>query len=177
MFGIDLALAFFAGLVWWELVLFGVMVLGSGIALSKESSLGFFIAFGILFFMPWTGAGSLWASISLLDLIYYFIGFILAGIGWSFFKWKLFVQDIISRYSDRGKEYTKQDVKDEINYRKDYDTIIYWITLWPFSLLGYFLNDFVYNLVKSIVDRIYTVYDRITDNLLDKSNFSDSKSS
>jgi len=181
MFGIDLAFAFLAGLIWWELLLIVVVIIGGGIALKNESSLGFFIGFAILLFVPWTGAGSLWAGIDLISFIWYGVLFIIAGIGWSFFKWKLFVQNIIDRFESNAKnyshqhhtQYTKQNIKEEINNSKDYDIIIYWIMLWPFSMIGYFINDFVYNLIKGIIDRIYTVYDRITDKLISKSSFDD----
>lgn len=173
MFGIDLGLAFFAGLIWWEIGLFLVLLIGSGIALKEESSAGFFVAFAVIFFMPWSGVGSIWASVSLVGIMYYLILFILAGIGWSFFKWKLFVQKQIEYHKDRrygDSAYTKKQIKEAIQSKKSYDTIIYWILLWPFSVLGYLVNDFVYNLVKSIVDKIYTIYDRITDKLLDNSD-------
>ena len=167
MFGIDVGLAFFAALIWWEIALFAILMIGFGFSLWEESSKGFAVAFMVILFIPWSGAGSLWASLSLIGIIYYLIVFLLAGIGWSFFKWRLLVQKEI----EYGKEsnLTLKKVKRNIQNKKDYDKIVYWILLWPFSALGYFLNDFIYDLVKRIVDKIYTVYDRITDRMLGNS--------
>jgi len=171
MFGIDVGMAFFAALIWWEIVLFLIVGVGLVFALNEESSGGFFFGFAIMFFMPWTGVGSIWASISLIGILYYLVIFLLAGIGWSFFKWRLLVQKEIQVGKD--EDLTLEKVKKNISYRKSYDKIIYWILLWPFSALGYLVNDFIYDLVKRIVDKIYTVYDRITDKMLGNSGLTD----
>ena len=164
MFGLEIGMAFFAGLIWWEILVFGILVFGIGASLFNESALGFVIGFTILTFVNWSGAGSLWATMSLAGLLYYGAVFIVIGIGWSLFKWKLIVQKQI----EKGKQYnsSKDEVKREINNKKDYDTIVYWILLWPFSLLGYVVNDFIYDTMKRLIDKIYTLYDRITDRLL-----------
>jgi len=164
MFGLEVGMAFLTGLIWWELVLFGILVFEIGASLYKESALGFVIGISILTFVNWSGMGSIWATMTLTGLLYYGVVFIIIGIGWSLFKWKLIVQNEI----EKGKLYNspKDEVKREINYKKDYDTIAYWILLWPFSLLGYVVNDFICNAMKKLINKINTLYDRITDRLL-----------
>jgi len=162
--GLEVVGAFFAGLIWWEIVIFLGLVIGLAASLYNETAIGFFVAFGIFSFVNWSGAGSLWSAMTLSGFLYYGLIFIAIGIGWSLFKWKLLVQNEI----EKGKKYnsTKNEVKIEINNKKDYDTISYWILLWPFSSAGYLINDFIYDTMKKLIDKIYTLYDRITDRLL-----------
>jgi len=162
--GLEIVGTFFAGLIWWEIVIFLGLIIGLGASLYNETALGFFIAFGIFSFINWSGTGSLWATITLSGLLYYGLIFIAIGIGWSLFKWKLLVQREIE--DGKRRNFSKEEIKKYINKKKDYDTISYWILLWPFSAFGYFVNDFIYDTMKKLIDKIYTLYDRITDRLL-----------
>ena len=173
MFGIDLVMAFVAGLVWWEIIIFLVLIGGLGFSLYEESSIGFAVAFGLFLIINWTGTGALWTTITLSSLLYYFGVYLIAGIGWSFYKWRLFVKEKIAYYNDMNKNgnYTKSDIKEKILSSKSYDKIVYWIMLWPFSSIGYLINDFIYDTVRKIVAKLYAVYDRITDSLLSDSDF------
>lgn len=165
MFGFDIVLAFLAGMIWYELVFFGVLLIGCGFSLKFESSLGFIIPLAILLGVNWTGSGSAIALLStmpFLSILWIALMFIIIGVIWSFFKWRNLVKEVI----DYSKNCSIEAVKERISNKKNYDVVAFWIILWPFSVLGYIINDFVYDIVTKFIDKIYSIYDRITDKML-----------
>jgi len=165
MLGFDVALAFLVGLVWWEVIIFVAMFVAIGFSLNYESSIGFVIPIAILGSINWTGAGSAFALLSAMS----FIGalwsvavFIGIGVVWSFFKWRNLVKNIIA--NTISVKYG--EIKYKISNEKSYDVIAFWILLWPMSVAGYVFNDLVRDFMKALIDRIYSIYDRITDKML-----------
>jgi hypothetical protein len=154
---------FVLGLVWWQMGLFVVLVIGCIWSLSLESAFVFISTLAFLVGIPWAGASSFIATLTFSGVVWYTVSFIGIGLMWSFFKWRLFVIDMIKKYDN----YNKEKLKDKIQSEKDYDVIVFWILAWPFSMLGYLVNDFIIDLTRKLVDKIYTVYDKITDSLLD----------
>ncbi len=173
--GLELVGAFFVGLVWWEIILFGILVLGFLFSLGNETSIGAVAALGVLFVMSWTGVGALYSVVSFSTLIWGGIVYLIIGLFWSFWKWRLLVSRVIRLMtsSDSNRVYDKNEIKREISRRKDYDTIVFWILVWPFSALGYFVNDFIIDMVRKFVEKIYTVYDKIADNMINAAGLKD----
>lgn len=174
--GIDLAIAFFVGLIWWEYVALFVIVVGFGASLNENSAVWALVLVGAFILIPWTGLGAIFATLTFSGVIGYGIVFLLIGVLWSVFKWSIFVREKIAYYSkNKNYKYSKEEVKEKISDSKSNDQIAFWIIMWPFSSLGYFVNDFVYDFVISIVKRISKVYDRITDGLIDSSTLKETK--
>jgi len=156
-------------MVWWEIGLILVICIWGGVSVFKESSLmlgaGLFVALAV----NWTGVGSLWSMIDFAELLIYVGVYILAGIGWSFYKWRLCVEKYITYCKSRS--YNLEDAKLHISSKKNYDTMFYWVMWWPFNLVGYFINDLIYDVFMKLIKRLSNVYDRITDSMLAKSGF------
>ena len=79
----------------------------------------------------------------------------------------------LSKQTDSNTVKVSKEVKKEITRRKDYDSIVFWILLWPFSALGYLINDFIIDMMRKFVDKIYTVYDKIADKMLSAAGLKD----
>lgn len=166
---------FFVGLAVWEFIVLGILAIALGVSLNYESSLGFAVIMAIFIAVGWGTAGSVWSTITLGGLIWGGAVYVVIGIVWSFYKWKLLVADTIEDAKAKSYIKSKQDLKDLINRNKNYDVIGFWIIVWPLSVIGYLIYDFVVDMVKGLIDRLYTVYDRITDSLIGNSAFANLK--
>jgi len=173
--GIDLAIAFFVGLIWWEYIVLTAVIVGMGISLNTNSAIGSLVLIAVAFSIPWSGTGAVFATMTFGSFIGYAILFLGIGVIWSIYKWQLFVREKIKHYQEDNKEYTKEEVKYEINRSKSNDQIAFWIILWPFSSLGYLINDFIYDIVIAIVKKITKIYDGITDKLINSSTLKEGK--
>lgn len=167
--GIDLGLAFFAGLVAYEIGLFIILIIAFGFSLNRETSLGVVAIFIVMFTWNWTGTGSLYGALTAWEVLYGLAVWIAIGLFWSRFKWGDLVDKVIEQSKKLKYVKTKQDVKNQIDREKSYDTIAFWILLWPFSVAGFFLTDFIDRVWKQIVDRLYKIYDRIANTKIDAS--------
>ena len=161
---------FLGGLVMWELGLIFIAMVAWGFSLWNETSVGFLVVLIVLLSISWTGAGSAWAAISLAELIWQITVYLVLGLAWSVWKWRAEAKKIKDYYRDynknHGGEYTKEYVIDRINDNKNYDTIGFWVIVWPLSSIGYFINDFIIDTINSIIRRMYNVYDRITASVM-----------
>jgi hypothetical protein len=167
--GIDLVFAFFAGLVAYEIGLILILIVGFGFALNRETSVGILVVLVIMFTFNWTGTGSLYSILTVWEALYGFVVWLALGLFWSRFKWGDLVDRVIEYAKTASYIKTKDDVKNEIARRKSYDTIAFWILLWPFSVAGFFLTDFIDRVWKQLVDRLYKIYDRIADRKIEAS--------
>ena len=158
---------FFGALVMWELGLIFIAMVVWGFSLWNETSLGFLAVLVILMSISWTGVGSGWAVISFTDMVWQIVVYLGMGILWSVWKWKteaVKVRDSCLLYNKSNDNYySRDDIIIKINDNKNYDTIGFWIIVWPLSAVGYFINDFIIDTIKSIIKRMYNVYDRITN--------------
>lgn len=97
------------------------------------------------------------------------------GTVWSLWKWRRWVHsDQVQRDLRKGKkEHDAKGVKTpfvESFYfpisaqpNHNVERIITWITLWPFSMVVYFFEDFLIDIGRWIYERLGKVYVRITD--------------
>ena len=164
--GIEVGIAFFAGMLWWQFIVMGILGIGFVASLVNESSVIFGITLAVFmgFFWNVLGLGTLSVSSVLIFLVVY-IGF---GLLWSLYKWRLFVLEKKEEYINNRqnytypKDYTNQDIIDYVSRSKDTDQILFWVVLFPFSMLGYFINDFILDIIKKMTK----VYDKITENII-----------
>ena len=156
---------FVAGLVWWEIGFLLVLLVGFGVSLFNESSIWTAVALFMVFGYSWGDNPSLWSTMSIIEILWMIGIYIGLGVIWSFYKWRTVVINIIESCSTN---FTKIEIKDRIASKKDYDTLVFWIIFWPFSLFGYLFNDLFTDLIKTLMGKIYNVYDRISDKLLEK---------
>jgi hypothetical protein len=86
-----------------------------------------------------------------LDAVLIFIGYLVAGVLWSFFKYYSYV---------RGKKrvgYSKGDLAAQNSTGR----AIAWMAYWPISMVAYLFGDSLYKLFQWIYDQVSGVYDKI----------------
>lgn len=150
--------AFFAALVWWELGLFAVAILVSGYSLNSEGGTLFAAAVGALVFYFFG-----------VDFSFVNIGIYLAlGMGWFVFKFRNHVRNVIDEAKETGG-YTKSEVKSAIYRNINADVVFFWIIAWPFSIIGFFVNDFAVYIYK----RLRVMMGNIVDNMIAAAGFKD----
>jgi energy-coupling factor transporter transmembrane protein EcfT len=112
--------------------------------------------FALAFYHPW-------AVLLLLGL------YCVAGTIWCFLKWYLFVKDLATQYARSG---TLVRMSPQVSdYKSD---ILFWLSYWPFSILGYMLNDFVRKVFNSIyneiADKLQGISDRVFSSRIRNTN-------
>lgn len=165
--------AFMAALVWWEFIIGTLLLVGLIWSLSEESGFLSLITLGILLSIPWGASSSVIVALSTMSFgaLIVFIG-IYVGLGliWSVWKWRLFVldekKDYIATCESFQKTYNVDSLKNIIERKKNIDTITFWIILWPMSTFAYLLNDFIVDTVKTLARGMSTVYDKVTNSII-----------
>jgi len=102
------------------------------------------------------------------------------GIGalWSLWKWRRWVKSppvqkalrtAKTKYdkSSRSEPFRESDYfPDQARPSKHVDRIISWITLWMFSMIVYFFEDFLMDIGRWIYNRLGRIYENITTSAL-----------
>lgn len=104
-------------------------------------------------------------TLDLATCLYTIIIYLILGCIWSLFKYKQRAEEIAKSYKNRSG-YTKEDIIKEIKRGIYNSQIAYWIIFFPFSIIKFFLSDFVDYLIsklsrihdyiaKTVVDSVY----------------------
>jgi len=82
------------------------------------------------------------------------------GVGWALFRWDRFCADMITKIQgiEKVRKLTKDEIIERLSPTENKSKIVYWITIWPFSLLEHFLTDFI----DMIFDSFKGVFTRIS---------------
>lgn len=162
-----------AALLWWEYILVGILAIAFIWGLTEESGLVAVIAISIFLAVSWTGVGTLGATLasaSLGALIAGTLVYVGLGLLWSVFKWRLFVKKEkaihIEDAERRGTKPNKERLKETIARKKDVDVISFWIILWPLSGIAYVAKDFIIDAIRNLIERMTTVYDKVTNSII-----------
>ena len=98
-------------------------------------------------------------DVSLRDLAIYVVGYLVAGVIWSFFRYKRFIVAKVELY----KEVDPLNTHRVTNYHPSnmLDTITAWIIIWPFSLIENLCGDIIHG-IETLVKKVFKgVYNRI----------------
>jgi len=113
----------------------------------------------------------------LKDVFYFFV-YTFIGVIWSFFKWFQYIIKLKREYQERISSFTEDSVKNsswQQSVLRDIpnpkatskkSAIFTWIFYWPFSVIGYILNDPIKKFFNFIFNNIKGLYQRITDKVL-----------
>jgi len=167
------------GLVWWQFVLMFIWMIAWGFSLHEESGLGFFALVAIFIYFFTT-----------INITLFGVGvYMLLGVLWVLFKFRLHAKKTIDRAKKKNDDaeklnaerltgnsnrslqtkITKTDVRAEIFRKMNSDTLFFWGIAWPFSVLGFFLYDFLELVAKKLI-KLFGGY---VDKLIDAADFSD----
>lgn len=167
----------FGGWWWWILTL---VMIGVITAMSDEDLwlpgmcvfMGWLIIvslFGTMPVWPWLG------SLTLVNGLKWFGGYFLLGLGWSYFKWYTRLKKFKNAIVDMKKTWDLKGDSFQIQYDKNFDQyvqkklgwdkkgkakwekdeVIFWIVLWPWSLLYFCLKDLMRFLVEDVLKGSY----------------------
>ena len=163
---------FLLGLSFWPVVLMLFLLSIGGVATSREEP--WLMALGLV-------AGSVVAYFLLdvnvlaividrpVSVVFWALGYAALGLLWSLFKWR---QHLLGEATQESLQRRREDAKkkgSEVSYMAVTDPahhkqrIVSWITLWPFSVLGYVLGDMLLNIGNWLYSLLGGVYQRMTD--------------
>ena len=135
---------------------FLVVLLTLGILFEHNSARGWAIFTGIIA----TTVAYFYFKFPLIDALYGTLGYAVAGLVWSFYRYKRFV----SKKVDESRNMTdsqKQYLIKEIHPTAMLPTITAWIIIWPFSIIDNLLGDLI-SAVEALVKTVFRgVYNRI----------------
>ena len=149
---IDAILVFLAAwaVSWPALVVFCLF----GILSEHNESRGFAIFWAIVAAL----SAYFYFNVSLFDIGFYAVGYLAAGVVWSFYRYKRFIVAKVESLRDLNSNIDRIG-----NYHpsKMLDTITAWIIIWPFSLLENLCGDIISG-IETLVKRVFKgVYNRI----------------
>lgn len=164
----------------WFWVLIGAWLVGTTYNLHKENLLaasGFLVALFVVFY--WTGMFNIvqfvWQN-PLLS-IQYFAGYLVIGLAWSIFKFKLKLRKIRVAINERVEEFSAHKSAHSGRNHYDYDqlvkamnvqenksNLILWALWFPISMIWTLISDFVTDLLEWLLfDVLGKLLQRIVD--------------
>lgn len=152
----EVGLAFFAGLIWWEILAFAVFSIFIVGTLVHERAGVAIVLLTVMLFWGWSGTGPVLTLSSLLDMSFFLLGYLLIGILWSFKKWRDKVSYAIKEFK------TESEVRYHLDSTYHMDNKLYWVTFWPFSLIGFLFGD----LIEQLIERFKGAYAYITNKMI-----------
>ena len=163
-------IAFFASLVWWEIIALVALIIGFSIGLFRESSTGTGIIIVIFIAVFWSHISFIYNAVGFWGIVSTISGYLMIGGVWSLWKWKDYVKSEIeyvkTQYDIPIVEDFRKEAFNRIKRNMDYDIIGFWILMWPFSVTGYLFNDILSKFARVIFGG---VYEKITLYLINKS--------
>ena len=99
-------------------------------------------------------------SIPLLTVAVGSVLYVVAGLVWSFYRYKRYADKVVkenANKTDSEKKYALQ----QLHPKEMLGTITSWIIIWPFSVLENFVGDII-NAIQTLVEKVFkSVYHRI----------------
>lgn len=161
------------GLIWYEFIIIAILVILWTLSLEKESGAGF-VVIASIFIFQFTNIEITWVW----ALVY-----AVTGISWLLFKFRLHALKIIGECKEHNamieagnpqittfpNHRTKGDVRARIFNGVHADSVFFWGVAWPFSVIGFFIYDFMEILAKKLV----LLFSGYINRLLDAAGFTD----
>jgi len=119
------------------------------------------------------------------DLFWFSIGYVIAGAIWSLIKWQFFLLENRNKYEKRRLDFFATnnikgtEIVDELKDKwatvvrsekigkpdaaRYKDTLILWMTYWPWSVLWTLVHDFVKRAFDWVYDNLGKAYDNMAD--------------
>ena len=171
-----------AVLSWYWLSGLVILFIVLSLAAYKESLIvSLFSLTGLLLIAYFSGVVD-FSAISFLDIVIYGVGYIIIGLIWSLFKYKMEVKSIVERtrkrhtivegplkgsgpLGDSSKitlELLKERIKENIEYNIPKDRISLWVVFFPYSIIKFVFGDFI----EYIISKMGKIYQKIQDHVI-----------
>jgi hypothetical protein len=99
-------------------------------------------------------------KIPLVDLIIYGVAYLIVGFFWSFWRYKRHSRDVVERCIGADASVKKIALYNLYPTRM-LDRITQWVLIWPFSMVGNFIGDFVKLIQTAITKYFRSIYHKI----------------
>lgn len=116
-----------------------------------------------------------WAYENPIRLFLYFGGYVFVGVMWSMFKWdrRMASEAVQDAIKDGKANHTRKAIMEpfrESSYfpkeampSRNKERITSWISLWPFSVTGYFIGEIILRFFSNLYNLISGLYENITE--------------
>lgn len=104
-------------------------------------------------------------DVGLETIAYCAIAYVAVGVVWSFWRYKVFVDESVAKIKESGASGHRKGLMIEtIAPHRNLDTITAWIIIWPFSAVENILGDII-TMVQALVSDVFKgVYHKIYTN-------------
>lgn len=104
-------------------------------------------------------------DVTLETIVYYAIAYLLVGIGWSFWRYNVYVKETVAYIKSMSSKAFSADWRqtqvDNLAPTKNLDRITAWIIIWPFSAVESIAGDII-NAIQALVTKVFKgVYHKI----------------
>lgn len=102
-------------------------------------------------------------SVSLKTIWFYLVGYVAIGLGWSFWRYRLYLAKMVENLSKRvwESQKDKEFAVKKLLPSNNLERITSWIIVWPFSVIEHTLGDII-TMVQTLVTKFFKgVYHRI----------------
>ena len=172
-FALGLLVGYFALPLWAMSILFLLFVVDVVLCEADEFGWGISsLVFGVGL-VAWISNGInpfTYVWYNMVNVIWFSILYLSLGACWSTFKWWRFslkgrdrLRRKISDWTGTARTMTKPKRESNTFARYQKDRIMGWIAMWPFSVVGTFIGDFLTKIVRRIYDTLRGIYDAIAD--------------
>jgi hypothetical protein len=160
----------FGGIIFWSLIILWAIAVIYCVETKGRGELGWssFWTVALLAVLYFSNKQHLLPMLSNADYLFLFIvGYLVVGIGWSFFRWLKFVKAEFRRWKKDAEtnNYKKENKAHYIPTAGDnIDQLTAWLIFWPFSVIRYIVGDLLRDLGEMFVRTLGKAYDRIAIN-------------
>lgn len=153
---------------WYALI--GLFLLGT-FSVHNESKF-----FGLLFLGLFAFTAYKFFNISLENMLYYVIGYIVVGFMWSFWRYKKYVRKHVNDFNNKigdysGRFYGNDDDKykallKNTELSKNVDLVVFWVLVFPLSMIENLLGDLIDFVTSTVTVYLKSVYESIINSEL-----------
>jgi hypothetical protein len=99
------------------------------------------------------------------NLFIYGGGYLVIGTLWSFYKWYRVAREYVKGYNEQADKGFSYSGVSKPRASESIERISAWIVYWPSSVIIFFFEDFLANLVEGIVNKFQGIYKRIENHV------------
>ena len=153
-----------------------VLVICTILLVESGRSLGsFLLTLGLCFLIIWKFSIPFLLILKThpILILFYLIGYVFTGVLWAVTKWYFFLRKNARLFAEWKIKCPEVTAYPTLAYAHDFEynpqvshhksDLIFWMSYWPFSLLGFFINDLVRKLFQYIYDELSGFLQRMSD--------------
>lgn len=123
-------------------------------------------AWTIVFTIAIAAVSFFYFDLALRDFLIGIPVYIIVGVVWSFWRYKRYVNKMVSKSKNADGTLDERDyerLQETLSPTRMLSTIVFWICVWPFSLLENVLEDLITGIETLVTTVFRSIYRRIYD--------------